>query len=208
MAWKILSALTCEPAVQSSLIIPEAVKRMLQVSSKSRVLFLPATDKWIAVEEEDSSVFRVEKENLYIDTGREAILWSQVLRRLGLPERRDVVESLGAWARDSLKTILRHVMMQEDISFWLRPQCFVLVMQTLCAADVVLHWRREGITPALHHNEEDALVLLVRLAEAALQPGRFPIMLSNKANRVLIGHFHGVFSRKAAELRACGLEHS
>ena len=96
-------------------------------------------------QKENTSLFVVEKQNLFIDTVREARLWSQVASSLStstVPP--PLAESLAAWVVKGIATFTTAQKENFDgpLGFSSKPQVFSLGMQLIYAAEVLLTWKR------------------------------------------------------------------
>lgn len=95
---------------------------------------------------ENTALFMVEKQNLFVDPVREAILWSQALKQLY--QRRNVPREpmlrFMAWTREAL-TLLHEKMRSQTagvLGWSSKPEMFIFGMRVWCAAGVILHRRR------------------------------------------------------------------
>jgi hypothetical protein len=95
---------------------------------------------------ENTALFVVEKQNLFRDPVREAILWSQFLKHL--PDikcfPRASAQRFAQWTKEGLallhKKMCNHV---DGVLGWTsKPDMFVFGMRIWCATDVILTWQR------------------------------------------------------------------
>jgi hypothetical protein len=95
---------------------------------------------------ENNALFMVEKQNLFVDPVREAILWSQFLKRI--PDlkriRRDLIRSFVAWTKGVLSLLRERMQHRVDgvLGWTSKPDMFVFGMRVWCAVDVILTWQR------------------------------------------------------------------
>lgn len=101
----------------------------------------------------DTALFAVEKQNLFIDSVREAVLWSQVLKRLPLDtilrsrSFSSVLRRLSKWMREALDLVREKLTGErgEDgvLSWTSKPDMFVFGMRLWCVVDLAFSWRRK-----------------------------------------------------------------
>ncbi|KIW02506.1 uncharacterized protein PV09_06306 [Verruconis gallopava] len=95
---------------------------------------------------ENTALFAVEKQNLFLDPIREANHWSQLLKCI--PEIKHVpqvhVRSFFEWTKEGLDLLQAYIEHNMDgvLGWTSKPNMFVFGMQVWCAVDVVLVWKR------------------------------------------------------------------
>lgn len=123
----------------------EAMSRMTGAKAVAGVLEPSAMTTFAAVTAENTALFMVEKQNLFIDHVREAILWSQLLKQLPkdsikAPECR----ALCVWVKKGLQLLAANASSETDgpLGWTSKPDVFTFGMRVFCAADVLLTWQR------------------------------------------------------------------
>lgn len=98
------------------------------------------------VRQETTILFAEERQNLFIDEVREAVVWSRVLKRLSdaaLPA--GTVHHFTAWVIDGL-TALKDAASRTDggaLGWTSNPEVFALGVRLIYGAEVLLHWTRK-----------------------------------------------------------------
>jgi hypothetical protein len=137
--------------------------------------------------EEDTALFVVEKQNLFVDEVREAILWSQVLKKIST---RAITKTLATasteWVISGLAalTVRMEGEIDGDLGWCSKPDVFILFMQILCAADVLMAWRLR--TKKVQVRGSEVRKSLLALLDAGTKNGLHE-MLIEKIERVLTG---------------------
>lgn len=94
----------------------------------------------------DTSLFMVEKQNLFIDQQREAGMWADALKRLTRAQRPTtaVRNTLVVWTKIALGLLRERIVSEEDgpLGWASRPDMFIFGMRVWFAVDVVLTWER------------------------------------------------------------------
>jgi hypothetical protein len=128
----------------SKQLCTEAIRRMTGSIVINGSLAPSAQQRIDNATAENTVLFAIEKQNLYIDEINEAQLWSEVLKRLSL----NVIpnssrSSLSYWVQSGLLSLLRKAQSEHDGSLgWSsEPDVFILGMQIFCSASVLLKWR-------------------------------------------------------------------
>jgi hypothetical protein len=124
----------------------DAIERMTgsQILLGSDFLRPASTESLNVAVKEDTALFVVEKQNLFIDEVREAILWSQVLKKLST---RAITENLASavteWVVHGLASLTQKMEQEYDgaLGWCSKPDVFIIFMRILCAADVLMTWR-------------------------------------------------------------------
>jgi hypothetical protein len=93
--------------------------------------------------QDDTTLFVVEKQNLYIDEKREASRWAQVLQELSTRAvGQDQAKALIDWVINGLEVFLEKAELMEGALGWCsNPDAFVLFWRVLCGAEVLMSWR-------------------------------------------------------------------
>lgn len=129
---------------QSEHLLQHAIQKMTQSILRNDILLPSAQDRFKSANAENTALFVVEKQNLFIDQYREAVLWSQVLKRLSAKAISDAAASaLSGWVRDGL-TLLSdkaHYELDGPLGWTSKAEVYVFGMQVLYATDVMLNWR-------------------------------------------------------------------
>jgi hypothetical protein len=144
---------------------------------------------------EDTSLFKVERQNLFIDPVLESAIWTAFLRRNCPPSRRII--ALESWAVAGLKHLLQLVRQTEQegsLGLASRPEMFAAIMRLLNAADVVLRW------PLFPVHEGKVLLLLAQFVAEGKRRLVHPLLV-RKAEKVME---RGVRERVKAVVGAMG----
>lgn len=129
---------------QSQDICEQAVQKITTSVLQNDILLPSAEERLRNATAENTALFVVEKQNLFIDYYREAILWSKALKRLSSKAISQATASaLSTWVLDGLRLLSEKAQSDIDgpLGWTSKPEVFVFGMQILCAADVVLNWR-------------------------------------------------------------------
>jgi hypothetical protein len=122
-------------------LFEEAVGRMTGINQHAT-----AKAAFEAAAADNTALFMVEKQNLFIDPVREAILWSQFLKRIPSIKHylRASIRNLVEWTKEGLSLLFRKMQEQVDgvLGWTSKPDMFVFGMRVWCAVDVVLTWQR------------------------------------------------------------------
>ncbi|GAB7354530.1 hypothetical protein MBLNU459_g4993t2 [Dothideomycetes sp. NU459] len=135
---------------------------------------------------EDTALFVQERQNLFIDGAREARLWSQALTRLDSAAfSSPMVANLTKWTMDGLDVLISAMNKNVDgpLGWTRRASTFLLGLQLICAAEVLLHLCRKGRTAI---SGSDIRAKLVRF----LSVGN-----SSEVNPLWIAHVEKVMER-------------
>lgn len=147
---------------QSPLLLRIAIQRMTGSKLDTYSLVPSVQIRFASTLNEAAALFAIEKQNLYIDYSREAAVWSTALKRLSVRRSsKGIVEALTAWAVEGLDLIIATAESEIDgaLGWTSRPNMFVLSVQILFAAGVLLKWRSQSkIVPVT------ASALMVKLA--------------------------------------------
>ena len=95
----------------------------------------------------NSTLFVVERQNLYIDDVREAHLWSRAMKRVN-PRNisADVLEAFVQWAVQGYHALMSRTTEITDgpLGWTSKPEVFTIGMRIIYAFEVLLHWRVNG----------------------------------------------------------------
>lgn len=129
---------------RSEHVCNHAIRKMTQSTLQNDQLLPSAKERFKSATAEDTALFVVEKQNLFIDLYREAVLWSQVLKGLSAKVITDAeVTALGNWVFDGL-TLLSdkaHYELDGPLGWTSKREVWVFGMQVLFATEVYLDWR-------------------------------------------------------------------
>lgn len=166
----------------------EGTKRMVQPAFANTSSPIPASSIIIKGFERDNTLFVIEKQNLYIDEVREAVLWAQVLKRLSaraIPG--SLAAALSVWVIEGLDELISRARTHNDgpLGWTWKPEVFTAGWQVVCAADVLLHWRARTRKVIVSGNE--IRKKMAELAEAGGEGGSHCLnqMWLDKINLVL-----------------------
>jgi hypothetical protein len=178
---------------ESSSLFFEAVKRLTGVKRRNKdgELLPSASRSFENSSREETALFIIERQNLYIDDVREAMLWSAVARRLSPRAAKcGTLRALSSWAHSALSKLLSKTRDFDNkaLSWPSTPKAFVFGMRAVCAADVVLHWTTIMESRNSHDGLEGAggSAMLEQLAE---------LVISGEQNGL-----HGVLLRRAEKV--------
>ncbi|KAE9992852.1 hypothetical protein EG327_007479 [Venturia inaequalis] len=125
-------------------VCKHALRKMTQSTLQNGSLLPSAKERFSSATAEDTALFVVEKQNLFLDLYREAGLWSQVLKGLSAKVITDAeVTALGAWVFNGL-TLLSdkaHYELDGPLGWTSKREVWVFGMQILYATEVYLDWR-------------------------------------------------------------------
>ncbi|KAF2400727.1 hypothetical protein EJ06DRAFT_529838 [Trichodelitschia bisporula] len=130
----------------SPYLATEAVKRLLGCALETK--FIPSADeRFSEATAENSDLFAVEKQNLFVDEIREADVWASVLRKLSaqaIPN--ELAKSLFSWTCEGLTLLVSWAKAHHDgaLGWASKPEVFIFGMQVIHAADVLEHWQRNN----------------------------------------------------------------
>lgn len=115
--------------------------------SQSEHALHPSSENMLAESgREDSALFVIEKQNLYIDEIREANRWSAVLRKLSARaiatnEGNGASLALFEWVSNGLAAVLKKAQNIDSALGWCsNSENFILVWRILCGAEVLIFW--------------------------------------------------------------------
>jgi hypothetical protein len=134
IACRRIAKLILESFSDNAKLANEAMRRVINESDLGQIKSAQA---------QESVLFRVEKENLYIDEAGEAALWSGILKNLSSKAvSGTTAKRLSTWTTKSLYGISESLRdSDEGCSWqWSRPDSFIFIMRVLCATSVVLAW--------------------------------------------------------------------
>jgi hypothetical protein len=129
---------------------------------------------------DDTTLFAVEKPNIYIDEIRESNIWALVLRKQ-VPKDK-YAESLEEWAHEGLQLLLQTIEVHPDgaLGWSSKPDMFLLVLQILNASDVALTWQ-SAMMACGQSNSSRVLEALTRLTQAGRERGLHEMILDRAA---------------------------
>lgn len=149
---------------QSEDVCIQAIQKMTSSTLHNASLVPSGKERLLSATAENIALFVIEKQNLFIDQYREAILWSQALKRLSAKAISEATASaLSTWTCDGLTLLSEKVRVELDgpLGWVSKPEVFVFGMQVFCAADVLLNWRAR--TTKVQVEGKVARGMLVRL---------------------------------------------
>jgi hypothetical protein len=164
----------------SAQLCREAVVRMTgSLCSLEPPFLAPKVSKALDLAlKEDTSLFVIEKQNLFVDEVRETILWSQVLKGLSMKTvSKNIADSLSEWTTDGLGTLIKKAEEAEDWSLgWCsKSEVFIVFMRILCASEVLMCWRLK--TKKVGVKGTEIRGLLIKLLAAGLRNGLHEVLL-------------------------------
>jgi hypothetical protein len=150
-----------------------------------------AVQQFSEARHESTALFAIEKQNLFVDEVREAVIWSRVLKRLS--KRALTVEhaaALSKWVTEGLEKLIEVADSEVDgpLGWASRPNMFILGMRIILATDVLLCWRtmtRKVCLPG------SSLRLLLGRLVAAAENGRLHNMWLELAEKILVNSILG-----------------
>jgi hypothetical protein len=116
-----------------------------------------------------TTLFAVEKQNLFVDPVREAVLWSRALKRVSLDTiqkslSRPWIRKLTRWTHEALTLIHEKLASEngeDDVLGWThKPEMFVFGIRLWCAIDLIFSWWQQ-----LGLDSEKLLLKMVEIAK-------------------------------------------
>jgi len=141
-----------------------------------------------------TALFAIEKQNLFVDEVREAVIWSHVLKRLS---KQALIAEHGAalskWLTGGLEKLIEVAETEVDgpLGWTSQPNMFILGMRIILATDVLLCWR--AMTRKVHIPGSSLKLLLGRLV-AAGESGCLHSMWLELAEEILVNSILGRIS--------------
>ncbi|QDS74834.1 hypothetical protein FKW77_002765 [Venturia effusa] len=129
---------------QSEHVCRQALRKMIQSTLQDDKLIPSAKERFKSATVEDTALFVVEKQNLFLDLYREAGLWSKVLTRLSAKVITETeVTALGHWVFEGLTLLSDKARYELDgpLGWTSKREVWVFGMQVLFATEVYLDWR-------------------------------------------------------------------
>jgi hypothetical protein len=163
----------------------EAISRIRGSALETEERGVSTLQTFAKAREENTSLFITEKQNLYLEDVREALLWSAVARGLqSAAVTKKTFEYLRSWVHESLRLLLDTTRSEHDdaLGWSSKPEVFVFAMRALCGASVLLHW--SAVMDPSHYNGSTILKILGQLVETGRQNGLHGILL-DRAEKVL-----------------------
>jgi hypothetical protein len=175
----------------SSALCRDAIRRMTTSNfSVDDGMFLPSsTDRLSNAVKEDTALFVIEKQNLFVNEVREAILWSQVLKKLSSKAISTVVaDALTEWTMSGIRLLAERLEREVDgaLGWCSKPDVFIFFMQVLCAADVLMCWRLK--TKKVELKGTDVRRALMKLSDIGTRNGLHE-MLIDRIERIIQDSF-------------------
>lgn len=105
--------------------------------------FPPVTVILEQARKEDNALFIEEKQNLFVDEVREAVIWSRVLKRLSPRAlHQGMVVNLQLWVMEGLGSLTATAKNERDgpLGWSSKPEVFTLGMRVIYGAEVLLDW--------------------------------------------------------------------
>jgi hypothetical protein len=143
------------------------------------------------VRHESTALFAVEKQNLFVDEVREAVIWSRVLKRLSKQAlAAEHMAALSKWVTGGLGKLIEVANAEVDgpLGWTSKPDIFILGMRIILATDVLLRCRtmtRKVCIPG------SSLRLSLGRLVAAAERGRLHNMWLELAEEILVGAILG-----------------
>jgi hypothetical protein len=171
---------------------PDLCRRAIERMTGSRLFGLESdsshsssVDRLNGAAKEDTALFVVEKQNLFVDDVREAILWSQVLKKMSTTSiANNTVVFFTEWATDGLDLLIQKMEEEDGALGWCSKQdVFIVFMQILCAADVLLTWRLK--TKKMKIRGSEVRGALMRLLKAGLRNGLHEMLVAKIENIIM-----------------------
>ncbi|KAF2144155.1 uncharacterized protein K452DRAFT_316890 [Aplosporella prunicola CBS 121167] len=134
---------------QSERLCRAAVEKMLDSESGKednapKALALSVQALLERARKESTALFAREKQNLFVDPVREAVVWCAALEQLApAAVPRDLARTLGEWVVRGLAVLTETAKRDHDgaLGWASKAEVWTLGMRVLCAADVLLAWR-------------------------------------------------------------------
>lgn len=129
---------------ESKVLCEEALRRLVGCGFDSELFGGEFEDMLGRARKEDNSLFVQEKQNLFVDGNREAVMWSRVLRRVSANAvRRALARWFAMWVMDgiALLTTTARTGVDGPLGWTSKPDVFALGMRVVYGAEVLLDWR-------------------------------------------------------------------
>lgn len=142
---------------------------------------------------ESTALFAIEKQNLFIDEVREAVIWSRVLKRLSKRAlSAEHAAALSKWVTGGLGKLIEVAAEIDGPLGWAsKSDTFILGMRIILATDVLLRWRtvtRKACIPG------SSLRLLLGRLVATAERGHLHNMWLKLAEEILVNSILGRIS--------------
>ena len=158
-----------------------------------------AIQQFSEARQESTVLFAIEKQNLFVDEVREAVIWTRALKRLSNPALTvEQATALSKWVTEGLRKLIDVAEAEFDgpLGWSSKSDMFILGMRIILATDVLLHWRKMTQKVSIPGS---SLRLLLGQLVAAAERGHLHDMWLESAKEVLvnsilgrIGTIHGI----------------
>ncbi|KAF2836658.1 hypothetical protein M501DRAFT_939156 [Patellaria atrata CBS 101060] len=141
-----LSEYLARKFTNSQVLCEEALRHLIMTDPWSNLFEDSVEERLRIAREENSALFMQEKQNLFIDEAREAVIWSRVLKKLSakaIPRR--LAEEFTQWVMDGLVVLTETARTEEDgpLGWTSKADVYALGIQVIYGADVLLEWRKK-----------------------------------------------------------------
>jgi hypothetical protein len=138
-----LASIICRRFFRSKRLCDESIRRITGFSFGEKGVGISAKQIFQEVREENTALFMVEKQNLYISDVREAAIWSKIAKKLS-PDAISANRAnfLSNWALEALSLLDATAQSEPDgpLGWCSKSEVFNFGMQVVCIVDVVLYW--------------------------------------------------------------------
>jgi hypothetical protein len=117
-----------------------AIQRMTGCTAEMKELSTSIGQRFQTALADNTALFAVEKQNLYVDEVYESNTWATVLKRL--PYKLKYVHMLEKWTIDGLQLLINTTQDHEDgaLGWTSKPEMFILAFRIINAVNVLLVW--------------------------------------------------------------------
>lgn len=167
-------------------LMKEGLWRLTGSKFRNGCLDPSAIQQFSEAQYESKALFAIEKQNLFVDDVREAVIWSRVLKRLSKQAfSAEHATALSKWVTGGLAKMIEAADAEIDgpLGWASKSDIFVLGMRIILATDVLLCWRTK--TKKVHIPGSSLRLLLGRLVAAA-ESGRLHSMWLEVAEEILV----------------------
>lgn len=163
---------------KSEMVAVEAVQRLTRSTLREESLTPSAVERLQAAQRIGTALFAVEKQNLFVDEAREAVVWARVLKFAPTKSiTRALASALSTWVMESLESLASVAATEEDgpLGWTSKQHMFVFGIQVLLGAGVLLHWRSVGLKMSV--SSSSLRLSMWKLAETGRKNGMHDMWL-------------------------------
>ena len=173
-------------------LMEEGLSRLTGSRLLNGCLSPSAIQQFSEARHETTALFAIEKQNLFVDEVREAVIWSRVLKCLSKRAlSAEHADALSRWVTGGLGKLIEvaDAEVDEPLEWASKPDVFILGMRIILATDVLLCWRTK--TRKVHIPGSSLRLLLGRLVAAEKESGHVHNMWVELAGEILVSSILG-----------------